>query len=100
MTSRGNFAHSIVNSYRARVVISCPDIGETAGKLVQLPQSVQELLQIGSKKFGYEFTKVTTVEGAEVEDIDLVRDGDHLILVADNSGRAQSIGVEESRGED
>lgn len=99
--SRGNFALPSMNSYRARVTISCPDRGETAGKLVLLPQSLQELLDIGSRKFGCKFTKITTVEGAEVEDIDLIRDGDHLVLVPDNPSNALPKGTEvDSRGKD
>ncbi|KAK4793241.1 hypothetical protein SAY86_023676 [Trapa natans] len=82
--SRSNFAPPNMNTYRARVTISCPDKGETASKLVLLPQSLQDLLQVGSSKFGCKFAKITTLEGAEVDDIDLIRDGDHLLLIAND----------------
>lgn len=68
--------------YRARVTISCPEKGNAA-KLVLLPNSIQELLEIGAKKFGFYATKILTQEGAEIEDIDLIRDGDRLFLAGD-----------------
>ncbi|KAG6739315.1 hypothetical protein POTOM_056908 [Populus tomentosa] len=68
---------------RARVTLSCPDKGEVAGKIVALPHSFQELLDIGSKKFGCNASKILTKEGAEIEDIEVLRDGDHLVLVSD-----------------
>ncbi|EOY30954.1 K+ transporter 1 [Theobroma cacao] len=76
---------SVVNS--ARVVISCPEKGETTGKLVVLPGSFQELLDIGAKKFGISAAKVLSKGGAEIDDIEVVRDGDHLVFVSD--GRMQ-----------
>ncbi|KAF9662160.1 hypothetical protein SADUNF_Sadunf18G0024400 [Salix dunnii] len=70
-------------NYRARVTLSCPDRGEVAGKIVALPNSLQELLDTGSKKFGCSASKILTKEGAEIEDIEVLRDGDHLVLVSD-----------------
>ncbi|XP_041005098.1 potassium channel AKT1-like [Juglans microcarpa x Juglans regia] len=72
-----------------RVTISCPEKGEVAGKLMLLPGSFQELLEIGAKKFGVSPSKVLSKDGAEIDDIDVIRDGDHLILVS-------YIGTEES----
>lgn len=68
------------NELSARVMLSCPEKGERAKKLVFLPKSLQELLHIGAKKFDFSPTKILTKEGAEVEDINSIRDGDHLIL--------------------
>lgn len=73
-----------VSSYPVRVTISCPEKGEVAGKLVLLPDSLQELLDIGAKKFGFLPNKVLTKEGAQVEEMELIRDGDHLVLVSDD----------------
>ncbi|XP_022132477.1 potassium channel AKT1 isoform X1 [Momordica charantia] len=73
---------SVGEGYRARVTISCPEKGNAA-KLVLLPNSIQELLEIGAKKFGFYATKILTQEGAEIEDIDLIRDGDRLFLAGD-----------------
>nr|KYP72442.1 Potassium channel AKT1 [Cajanus cajan] len=66
---------------RARVTLSCPEKGECAKKLVFLPNSIEELLHIGAKKFDFYPTKILTKEGAEVEDINVIRDGDFLIFV-------------------
>ncbi|KAE8682883.1 Potassium channel AKT1 [Hibiscus syriacus] len=71
--------HSGINS--ARVVVSCPEKGETAGKLVLLPGSFQELLDIGAKKLGIFGAKITS-KGAEIDDIAVIRDGDHLVFVS------------------
>ena len=60
--------------------------GEAGAKLVPLPESLSELLDIGAKKFGFSASKVLTKEGAEIDDIELVRDGDHLVLVG-NGGK-------------
>ncbi|OAY73666.1 Potassium channel AKT1 [Ananas comosus] len=75
------------NYYRnslLRVTISCPEKGNTAGKLVLLPESMEEPLDIGAKKFGFLPTKVLTKDGAEVDDVKLIRDGDHLILASND----------------
>ncbi|EHA8589711.1 putative Potassium channel AKT1 [Cocos nucifera] len=66
-----------------RITISCPEKGDIAGKLVLLPLSLKELLDIGAKKFDFLPTKVLTKDGAEVDDVKVVRDGDHLVLVGD-----------------
>ncbi|XP_015885894.3 potassium channel AKT1 isoform X1 [Ziziphus jujuba] len=80
---RGSFATSQGLNYPARVTISCRGNVEGAGKLVLLPDSLQELLNIGAKKFGFSPTQVLTQDGAEIEDIELIRDGDHVILAKD-----------------
>ncbi|KAE8678775.1 Potassium channel AKT1 [Hibiscus syriacus] len=71
----------IVNS--SRVVISCPEKGQTTGKLVLLAGNMEELLEIGAKKFGIFGGKVVSKEGAEIDDIEVIRDGDHLVFVSD-----------------
>lgn len=66
-----------------RVTISCPEKGEVAGKLVLLPRTFQELLEIGAKKFGVlPPTKVLSKDGAEIDGIEVIRDGDHLTFVS------------------
>lgn len=83
--------------FQARVTLSCPEKEELGAKLVLLPQSLEELLAIGAKKFRFNPTKVLTKEWAEVEDIEIIRDGDHLILVSEvgngNSKREQEEAV-------
>ncbi|CAN6681778.1 unnamed protein product [Malus baccata var. baccata] len=83
VASTGSLARSTSrNSYPARVTLSCPKKGQTAAKLVLL--SLQQLLDLGAKKFQFTATKVLTEDGAEVEDVELVRDGDHLVLAGDS----------------
>ncbi|KAK3436658.1 hypothetical protein EUGRSUZ_C01286 [Eucalyptus grandis] len=72
----------------ARVTVSCPEIGDSAGKLVLLPGSLEELLETGAKKFGFMPAKILMKNGAEVDDIEVIRDGDHLIFVGSN-GRSR-----------
>ncbi|PUZ55035.1 hypothetical protein GQ55_5G180000 [Panicum hallii var. hallii] len=50
------------------------------GKLICLPDSLQELMKIAEAKLGKAVRKVLTVDGAEVDDITVLRDGDHLVL--------------------
>lgn len=65
------------------MTVSCPEKGDIAGKLVLLPGTLQELLDIGSKKYGFSPTKILTHDGVEVEDTEVIRDGDHLIFASD-----------------
>ncbi|KAJ6993750.1 potassium channel AKT1-like [Populus alba x Populus x berolinensis] len=67
----------------ARVTISCPEKEEVAGKLVLLPNSFQALLQIGAKKFDISPAKVMSRDKAEIDDIEVIRDGDHLVFATD-----------------
>lgn len=56
------------------------NLGHAAGKLVLLPDSLQELMKVAEVKFGKAARRVLTVEGAEVDDVAVLRDGDHLVL--------------------
>ncbi|KAJ6914036.1 hypothetical protein NC651_016326 [Populus alba x Populus x berolinensis] len=67
----------------ARVTISCPEKEGVAGKLVLLPNSFQALLQIGAKKFDISPAKVMSKDKAEIDDIEVIRDGDHLVFATD-----------------
>ncbi|XP_015574989.1 potassium channel KAT1 isoform X1 [Ricinus communis] len=56
------------------------------GRLIVLPDSIEELLRIGGQKFGgYKFTRVINAENAEIDDIHVIRDGDHLFLLRTDS---------------
>jgi ankyrin repeat protein len=66
----------------ARVTVSCLEKGEVARKLVLLPRTFQELLEIGAKKFAVLPTKVLSKDGAEIDGIEVIRDGDHLTFVS------------------
>ncbi|TYH71126.1 hypothetical protein ES332_D05G163000v1 [Gossypium tomentosum] len=51
------------------------------GKLILLPDSIQELLRVAGEKFGgCTFTKVVNAENAEIDDVHVIRDGDNLFL--------------------
>ncbi|XP_027333130.1 potassium channel AKT1-like [Abrus precatorius] len=71
------------SSPSVRITVSCPEKGEHAKRLIFLPNSLHELLHIGVEKFDYSPTKILTKEGAIVEDIEVIRDGDLLILARD-----------------
>ncbi|KAL1289480.1 hypothetical protein AAHE18_20G062200 [Arachis hypogaea] len=80
-----------------RVVVSFPEKGEAGGKLMLLPGSFQELLDIGAEKFGVRPAKVLCKDGFEIEDIEVIRDGDHLVFesAAQNSDYpSPTIGVQ------
>ncbi|XP_075522557.1 potassium channel AKT1-like [Primulina tabacum] len=68
--------------HEARVVVSYPQRGDAAGMLILLPKSVDELLDFGYQKFGIRPNKITTKDGALVEDLAVIRDGDHLVLAS------------------
>ncbi|XP_051128499.1 potassium channel KAT1 isoform X2 [Andrographis paniculata] len=52
-------------------------------KLIILPDSLQELLEIASKKFGDDsLATVMSAENAEIDDVNVIRDGDHLFLLS------------------
>ncbi|KAK4391790.1 Potassium channel AKT1 [Sesamum angolense] len=71
-------------TYAARVTVSCPEKGDHAGKLVLLPHTFQELLEIGVNKYGIFPAKVLSKDGADIDDIELIRDGDRLVFVGEN----------------
>ncbi|CAI9094492.1 OLC1v1030241C1 [Oldenlandia corymbosa var. corymbosa] len=75
---------------QARVTISCPDSSDDSSRLVFLPDSIDELLDVGALKFGIRASKVLTKDGALIEDTAVVRDGDHLILAGIELETSQS----------
>lgn len=77
-------SEQILSNQIPRVTIQCPEKNEFGAKVVALPKSLQLLLDIGLKKFGFYPTKVLTKDGALIEDVEVIRDGDHLILTSDN----------------
>ncbi|RZR88889.1 hypothetical protein BHM03_00016538 [Ensete ventricosum] len=51
-------------------------------KMINLPGTVEELLRIGGEKFvGHHPAKVINQENAEIDDLSMVQDGDHLYLL-------------------
>ncbi|XP_055819336.1 potassium channel AKT1-like [Solanum dulcamara] len=64
----------------SRITIGCLEKAYIGRRVVLLPDSIQELLDIGAEKFGISLAKVLTEDGALIEDIAVIRDGDHLVL--------------------
>lgn len=69
---------SVDEASPARITVTCPEKGDIAGKLVMCPRSFEELKEIGVKRYGASFVRVLSKEGAEIDDIEVVRDGDRL----------------------
>ncbi|XP_047942782.1 potassium channel AKT1-like, partial [Salvia hispanica] len=72
----------------ARVTVTCPEKGDVAGKLVVRPRSLEELKEIGVKIYGSAFVRVLSKEGSEIDDFEVVRDGDHVAFA--NEGVQQT----------
>lgn len=51
------------------------------GKLVILPDTVDQLLKMAGLKFGFHPVKVLNEDGAEIDEINVIRDNDPLFLV-------------------
>ncbi|CAN6441923.1 unnamed protein product [Victoria cruziana] len=73
-----------------RVTIHSLQTGRDGGKLIWLPGTMQELLHIGYEKFGFFPMRVLTEDKADIDDISLIRDGDHLFLVEDEQSSVSS----------
>ncbi|CAH8306390.1 unnamed protein product [Eruca vesicaria subsp. sativa] len=62
-----------------RVTIHLKSQGKDLSKLIILPPSVEELMRLAGEKFGdRSFKMVTSAENAEIDDVNVIRDGDHL----------------------
>ncbi|KAH6793095.1 potassium channel KAT1-like protein [Perilla frutescens var. hirtella] len=55
-------------------------------KLIVLPESLEDLLKISGQKFGDDnLTSIVNAENAEIDDLSVIRDGDHLFLISSRS---------------
>lgn len=75
---------------RSLVTISYPEKGGSRWKLVLLPGSLQELLVVARMMFGIVPKKILTEWGADFDNIDMIRDSDHLVFSSD-SGRTAGL---------
>ncbi|KAI3687395.1 hypothetical protein L1987_81090 [Smallanthus sonchifolius] len=50
------------------------------GKLVHLPDSMEDLLNLAEKKFGKRGTTILMADGSQVEDLNALRENDHLFI--------------------
>ncbi|XP_066321591.1 potassium channel KAT1-like [Miscanthus floridulus] len=86
-TTRENQDSNNIKSSSKRVTIHAYPHNATGslvqnGKLINLPGSLDEILEIGSQKFpGFHPTKLVSRDYAEIDDISVIRDGDHLFLL-------------------
>ncbi|CAN4076856.1 unnamed protein product [Withania somnifera] len=80
--SRPNYSPTKIANSRipGRITVGCLEKAHLGRRLVHLPESIQELLDIGAEKFGISLAKVLTEDGALIEDIEVIREGDHLVL--------------------
>ncbi|XP_010526124.1 PREDICTED: potassium channel KAT3 isoform X2 [Tarenaya hassleriana] len=53
---------------------------DSNGKLINLPDSIHALLDIAEKKFGRRGSNVVMEDGGRVEELDALRDNDHLYI--------------------
>ncbi|KAL6888174.1 hypothetical protein ACP4OV_009200 [Aristida adscensionis] len=87
ITGSRNQEYSYIKPANKRVTIHVYPHNATGslvqnGKLINLPGSLEELFEIGSQKFpGFHPTKLVSRDNAEIDDIAVIRDGDHLFLL-------------------
>ncbi|KAK4729554.1 hypothetical protein R3W88_022542 [Solanum pinnatisectum] len=56
---------------------------EQNGKLIILPDTLEELFRMAGQRFGeYNLKKVVNAEDVEIDEIDVIRDGDHLFFLS------------------
>ncbi|XP_037497039.1 potassium channel KAT3 isoform X2 [Jatropha curcas] len=77
-------SHPISSKYPIRVIIhghhpnDNPTEGDTLGKLIHLPDSIEDLFRLAEKKFGKEGKTILMEDGSEVEELVAIRENDHL----------------------
>ncbi|KAK8558567.1 hypothetical protein V6N13_098219 [Hibiscus sabdariffa] len=79
--------HPRVSIYKGHPLIRKESRCMETGKLIRLPDSLDELMNIAGEKFGIDARNaiVTDEAGAEVESIELIRDNDKLFVFEKNN---------------
>ncbi|KAK2661144.1 hypothetical protein Ddye_007677 [Dipteronia dyeriana] len=54
--------------------------GDTLGKLIHLPASIEDLFKLAEKKFGKRGSTILMADGTQVEEIDALRENDQLYI--------------------
>ncbi|CAL5440487.1 unnamed protein product [Camellia sinensis] len=54
--------------------------GDKTGKLIHLPDSVEDLLSLAEKKFGKKGSTILMADGSQVEELSAVRENDRLFI--------------------
>ncbi|KAI5593417.1 hypothetical protein BDE02_03G014000 [Populus trichocarpa] len=84
--SKGSSSDCIrVSIYRGHPMVRRQTCCVEAGRLIKLPNSLEELKSIAGEKFGFDARNamVTDEEGSEVDSIEVIRDKDKLFIVED-----------------
>ncbi|XP_061950579.1 potassium channel KAT3 isoform X2 [Populus nigra] len=76
---------SLASKYPTRVIIhghhpNESPTGDTNGKLIHLPDSIEDLFNVAEKKFGKRGNKILMEDGSEVEELDALRENDRLFI--------------------
>ncbi|KAL6297522.1 hypothetical protein ACE6H2_005664 [Prunus campanulata] len=74
-----------VSIYRGHPVVRRNTCCMEAGRLIRLPNSVEELKNIAGEKFGFDSRNVLVTDegGAEIDSIEVIRDNDKLFIFED-----------------
>ncbi|GKU87152.1 hypothetical protein SLEP1_g1596 [Rubroshorea leprosula] len=51
------------------------------GKLIYLPDSVEDLFRLAEKKFGKQGSTILMADGSQVEELNALRENDHLFII-------------------
>ncbi|XP_044464837.1 potassium channel KAT3 isoform X2 [Mangifera indica] len=54
--------------------------GDTLGKLIHIPDSIEDLHKLAEKKFGRRGSTILMDDGSQVEDLNALRENDHLYI--------------------
>ncbi|KAI5556371.1 hypothetical protein BDE02_18G029900 [Populus trichocarpa] len=76
---------SLASKYPTRVIIhghhpNESPTGDTNGKLIHLPDSIEDLFNVAEKKFGKRGNKILMEDGSEVEELGALRENDRLFI--------------------
>ncbi|XAR56341.1 hypothetical protein NMG60_11036789 [Bertholletia excelsa] len=79
-----------VSIYRGHPMARRDSCCTEAGRLIRLPNSLEELKSIAGEKFGFDARNALVLDeqGAEIDSIEVIRDNDKLYLVEDPNSSA------------
>lgn len=82
--AKSSSSQDAIKSEKKRITIHMKSEKENKlPKLLILPDSLQELLEIAGQKFGdCNLTTVVNAEDTEIDDVNVIRDGDHLFFLS------------------
>lgn len=76
-----------VSIYRGNPVVRRETCCMESGRLIKLPDSLEQLKTIAGQKFGFDARNALVMdgEGAEIDSIEVIRDNDKLFIVEDSN---------------